>query len=342
VTLLDVLVVGGGPVGLAVAIEARMAGLSVVVYEPRPTPVDKACGEGLMPGALTALDRLGVRPSGHPFAGIRYVDGRHTADHRFRSGPGLGVRRTALQAALAARVAGLGIEVRPERVSLHSQDGTGVQASDGGRARWMLACDGLQSGIRRQLGLQVPVRQAPRFGVRRHFQAAPWSDLVEVHWTPLGEVYVTPVADDMVGVAVLGGRGAGYAEVLGAAPAVAERIAAAPSVSELRGAGPLRQRTRRRTLGRVLLVGDASGYVDALTGEGIRLGLAQARAAVAAVVSGRPEHYERAWRSITRDYRLLTSSLVQAAGRPALRRRIVPFAARLPGVFGAVVERLAA
>ena len=61
----DLLVIGGGPVGLAVAIEGRLAGLSVIVVEPRATPVDKACGEGLMPGAVAALARLGVDPEGH-------------------------------------------------------------------------------------------------------------------------------------------------------------------------------------------------------------------------------------------------------------------------------------
>ena len=69
----DVLVVGGGPVGLAAAIEARLAGLSALVLEPRPGPVDKACGEGLMPGALGSLHRLGVDPAGHPLAGLPLV-----------------------------------------------------------------------------------------------------------------------------------------------------------------------------------------------------------------------------------------------------------------------------
>jgi flavin-dependent dehydrogenase len=90
----------------------------------------------------------------------------------------------------------------------------------------------------------------------------------------------------------------------------------------------------------VLLVGDASGYVDAITGEGLRLGFAQAEAAVAAVVHGRPGRYEQDWTSITRDFRVLTSGLVLAARSP-LRRAIVPLAGRLPRVYGAVVERLA-
>lgn len=340
-TRLDVLVAGGGPVGLAAAIEAHLAGLSVVVCEPRPTPVDKACGEGLMPGAVRALGRLDVRPAGRPFAGIRYVDTGRSVDHRFRAGEGLGVRRTVLHAALAERASGLGIDIRPVRVEAIRQDGEGVVTSDGARARWMFACDGLHSEVRRRLGLLRGTTRPPRFGLRRHVHVTPWSDLVEVHWTPAGEIYVTPVADDLVGVAVLGARGVDYASVLAQAPAIRDRVAGAAVGSMLRGAGPLRQTSSRRTAGRILLVGDAAGYVDALTGEGIRLGLDQARAAVAAVIAGRPGDYERAWRRITRDYRLLTSALVAAASRPLSRRLVVPAAARLPHLYGAIVDRLA-
>lgn len=169
----------------------------------------------------------------------------------------------------------------------------------------------------------------------------PWTDLVEVHWTPAAEIYVTPVDDELVGVAVLGAKGTDYDVVLRQANVLSDQLAGAAPVSDLRGAGPLRQPTSGRTHRRVLLVGDASGYVDALTGEGIRLGLAQARAAVAAVIAGRPEVYERDWRRLSRDYRLLTTALVSAAVRPAIRRRIVPMAVRLPRVYGSLVERLA-
>jgi flavin-dependent dehydrogenase len=339
---LDVLVVGGGPIGLAAAIEAHLAGLSVAVYEPRPTPVDKACGEGLMPGAVMALDRLGIHPHGMPFAGIRYVDRQHSVEHRFRTGPGLGVRRTLLHQAIARRAAELDIEVVQERIDAVRQADDGVAIPNGLVARWLFACDGLHSPIRRELGLSGRPHPVARYGLRRHFRVVPWTDLVEVHWTPSAELYVTPVDRDLVGIAVLGGKGTDFAEVLRQSGALHERLADAPVVSELRGAGPLRQRTSGRIRGRALLIGDASGYVDALTGEGIRLGLAQARAAVAAVLADRPEAYERDWRLLSRDYRRLTSALVSAAVRPTIRRRIVPLAVRLPGVYGALVERLAA
>lgn len=335
----DVIVAGGGPVGLAAAIEARLAGLSVIVCEPRSDPIDKACGEGLMPGALTALDRLGIHVDGFPFAGIRYVADGRVADHRFRAGPGLGVRRTSLHGTIAARARELGIDVLSTSVADITQDANAVVAA-GIRARWLLACDGLHSPIRHRLGLARTVRTPRRFGLRQHFSVEPWSEFVEVHWTPSAEVYVTPVADDLVGIAVLGDRGVDY-ETAVRATAAGERLAGADQVSTLRGAGPLHQATTKRVAGRVLLVGDAAGYVDALTGEGIRLGLAQASAAVMAIAAGDPARYEAGWRRVTRDYRLLTTSLVSAGRRPALRRRIVPLASRLPGVYGVIVDRLA-
>ncbi|MGY4645808.1 NAD(P)/FAD-dependent oxidoreductase [Cellulomonas sp. URHB0016] len=341
----DVLVVGGGPVGLAAAIEARLAGMSVVVVEPRATPIDKACGEGLMPGALAALARLGVDPGGHVLTGIRYVSGERVADHLFGGGPGRGVRRTTLHAALARRAEELGARAVAGRAGVVQQDATGVTAA-GVRGRWLLACDGLHSVVRRHVGLDAPSGQTPRrrrFGVRRHVRVPPWSDFVEVHWGRTAEAYVTPVSDDLVGIALLGPPRTDVDGTLAALPALRDRLAGAPVVGPTRGAGPLRQRTTARTAGRVRLVGDASGYVDALTGEGLRVGLAQAHAAVATLgsdVARSNAAYERAWSAATRDYRMLTSGLVSAAGSP-LRGGIVPLASALPALYGAVVERLA-
>ena len=75
----DLLVAGGGPVGLATALYAHRAGLEVAVLEPRPAPIDKACGEGLMPAAVQALAGLGIQPPGRPLRGVRYLDGTHSA-----------------------------------------------------------------------------------------------------------------------------------------------------------------------------------------------------------------------------------------------------------------------
>jgi flavin-dependent dehydrogenase len=336
----EVLVAGGGPVGLASAIEARMAGLDVTVVEPRDGPIDKACGEGLMPGALPELARLGVDPDGMPFHGIAYLDGRRRVEHRFDGGPGRGVRRTVLHAALRERAVAAGVRFHEGRVDAVHQRAGFVEAV-GLRAAWLLGADGLHSAVAREVGLALPPPRARRrFGQRRHYALPPWSEFVEVLWTPSGEFYVTPIGDRVVGVALLARRGEHFDDALATAPGLAERLRGVEAASELRGAGPLRQRTRARVAGRVLLVGDASGYIDALTGEGLRIGFAQARAAVAAITTDRPDEYEAAWERETRDFRRLTGALVRLASSP-LRGTVVPTASRLPGVFAGAVERLA-
>lgn len=340
----DLLVAGGGPVGLATAIEARRLGMSAVVIEPRTGAVDKACGEGLMPSALEQLRRLGVEPRGRAFVGIRYLCGARQVEARFRDGAGRGVRRTTLQAALAARAEVVGVRRHRDRVTKVDQDALGVVAA-GLRGRWLVGADGLHSTVRREVGLQpAPVRDrsaTARYGLRRHFRVAAWADHVEVHWAADAEAYVTPVADDVVGVAVLGRARGGFDGVLDELPVLRARLRGAEAVTTVRGAGPLRQRALGRRRGRVLLAGDAAGYVDALTGEGVAVGVATACAAVRTLALGRPQDYDAAWFRVTRRYRFLTAGLLAVAARPRARSLIVPAAARWPSGFTQMVNLLA-
>lgn len=335
----DLVVAGGGPVGLAAALYAARAGLDVLVREPRPGPVDKACGEGLMPAAVADLAALGVDPDGHPLAGIRYLGGGRSADAPFRHGEGRGVRRTTLHRALSDAVAEAGVKVVQRAVGEVENRPDDVLV-DGEPAAYLIAADGLHSPVRRMLGLDRPAEGRRRYGQRVHVEMAPWTPYVEVHWSAGSEAYVTPVADDLVGIAVLTERQAPFERLLAEHPLLRERVGRRP-LSRTRGAGPLRQRSARRVEGRVLLVGDAAGYVDALTGEGIALGLAQARAAVAAITAGRPERYGAAYQRLGRRHELLTQALLASSRVPAVRRRIVPLAARLPKVFAGVVDQLA-
>jgi flavin-dependent dehydrogenase len=356
--MIDVLIGGGGPAGLATAIRCAQAGLAVTVAEPRATPIDKACGEGLMPAAVQRLAAIGVRPAGHVIGGIRYLDDRHSVDAPFAGGAGLGVRRTVLHAALALRAAALGVEVIPARVAGFTQDVKGVRTLLAPNApgppasfpaRYLVGADGLHSAVRKAAGLDpAPARRRDggrrRYGLRRHYRLAPWTDLVEVHWTGDCEAYVTPVADDEIGIAVLGGAGAGNLDArLAAFPGLLKRVRPerAVSGSDDRGAGPLRQDVRRRVAGRVLLIGDAAGYLDALTGEGIGAALAQAEVLAACLAAGRPGDYERAWRRVTRKERVLTGGLLWSRQQRLLGPRIVPAAAALPAVFTAIVNQVA-
>jgi flavin-dependent dehydrogenase len=337
--MIDVLVVGGGPAGLATAIRCAQAGLAVTVAEPRPGPIDKACGEGVMPAAVARLRAIGVDPVGRPFRGIRYLDATHRADALFRDGHGLGVRRTALHTALTQRAAQLGFPILPVRVTDFVQHRDRVTAA-GIEARYLVAADGLHSPIRRACDLDPPPARHPRFGLRRHYRMAPWADLVEVYWAEATEAYVTPVADDLVGVAVLGNSRDDFDSRLAAFPALRERLAAAEPAGAVRGAGPLRQDVRRRVCASVLLVGDASGYIDALTGEGISVALAQAAALAECLRAGRAADYERAWRRVSRKSRLLTGGLLWSRHRPLLASRIVGAAERLPGLFTTIVNQV--
>lgn len=343
----DVLVVGGGPTGLAAAIAAAEAGRKVMVIERKAGTLDKACGEGLMPGAVGDLLDLGVAaPEHRPFEGIRYVHGENTATAHFSEGVGWGVRRLALHDALRARAAEVGVTMVYGRAHDLRQTADDVSIAVGDarlRGRWLLAADGLRSPIRRSLGLERPSRWPVRLGQRQHFRTPPWSPYVEVHWTDTVEAYVTPVSEDTVGIAVLYRRSdhsgpTDLTTLLRELPELRARLG--EPASTRRGAGPFAQDVSKRVVGRVLLVGDAAGYLDPLTGEGLRLGFATARAAVAAVVSETPEAYARAWWGITRRYRVLTGGLLLATGSPFVRRWMVPVLAHVPTLMAATVGLL--
>ncbi|MDT5336091.1 MAG: hypothetical protein QOD90_1596 [Mycobacterium sp.] len=337
--MIDLLVGGGGPAGLATALYAAKAGLDVVVVERRRGALDKACGEGMMPHTLAHLTHLGVTPKGFPLHGIRYLDSDRQVDAPFRAGTGLGVRRTALHGALLEAATVAGVRFVHGDVGEVSQDATSVRAGDL-RARYLAAADGLHSPIRRSLGLEQSSPGPRRWGIRRHIQIAPWTNSVEVHWARGAEAYVTPVADDCVGIAILSSTRGGFDSHFDEFPALRARVDGHAHGPD-RAAGPLRQKARSRTAGRVLLVGDAAGYIDALTGEGMGLAFGAAKQLVDCVVADRPADYDRQWRRATRRYRLLTAALVQAGVHARIRSRIVPAATALPAVFATAVNQLA-
>ena len=337
--MIDLLVAGGGPAGLVTALHAARAGLSVTVVERRRPPIDKACGEGMMPYTVEHLGKLGITVPGMPFRGITYFDSAHRVDAPFRAGEGRGVRRTTLHTALMDAVAAAGIDVVTANVGSITQDADSVQCA-GFRARYLAAADGLHSPIRRSLGLARPHRGSRRWGQRRHVATAPWSDRVEVYWSDGAEAYVTPVADDCVGIAILTAKQGSFESRLAEFGALSDRVNGHPHGPE-RAAGPLRQRVSNRTAGRIMLVGDAAGYVDALTGEGLGLAFGGAELLVNCVVANRPGDYDRQWRRMTRRYRLLTAGLLHAVEFGPTRSRIVPAAAALPSAFTKIVNLLA-
>ncbi len=333
----EVLIVGGGPGGLAAAIAARLQGLEVMMVDRRQPPIDKACGEGLMPDGLAVLRALGVELDPHrqrAFHGIRYFDGETMAEGRFPGVAGAGVRRLDLHQSLVRRAEQLGVDLR-WGLRVDGLSRTGVETSCGPiTARWIIGADGLGSRLRRWAGLETAAATWQRFGVRRHLERQPWSDCVEVYWADGCEAYVTPVAAEEIGVAILwSGRKAGFDQLIQSFPKLADRLTGAEVVSRDRGCGPLRQRSKAVVRGRLALIGDAAGYVDAITGEGLSLAFHQATALATALRQGDLSLYSRRFRRIARVPDAMTQLLLWIERRPALRRRVIRALAHEPAIF---------
>ncbi len=350
----DVIVAGGGPAGLAFAAAAARRGLDVVVVEKRAGPVDKACGEGILPAGLRALEELGAlehvdRAEASAIPEIRWIE-PDGASVTLRLPPpgGLTVRRTALSAALAATARAAGAEIRVAEVVDHRReaDGVTVELRPGRellRARALVAADGLASPIRRREGLDRLQRSARRYGLRRHFALSPWCDAVEVHFGRGAEAYVTPVGPRQVGVAFLFERGEGgaHGSLLARFPLLAARLGDAAPSSAPRAAGPLARRSAVRVKDRLVLLGDAAGYEDALTGDGLSIAfgcaLDLARILPGALARGATAEslweYERAWAARFRPYLAWTRTMLWLTRHPRVRRRVLLFAAALPAGF---------
>lgn len=339
----EIAVAGGGPAGLAAAISAAIEGCSVTVIEPKEGVIDKACGEGLMPGGVRMLRELGVASVvGQPLEGIRYglaSNPKVVALGTFEGEGGLGIRRIELHRALVARAESVGVRWIHETVTSVEEKADRVCVA-GIEARYLVAADGLHSPIRRMLGLELPPRGPKRFGVRRHYRMQPWSDRVEVWFAGGAEAYVTPVARDLVGVAFLYEPPGKFDDLLPRFPELMAKLAGQSPVTKARGAGPFRQRVKARRKGRVLLAGDAAGYVDPLTGEGVALGMATGALAATCLARGVPEQYEAQWAKATRGYRVLTSALLAVARRPYLHRGLVTAAKMMPVAFDGVLSML--
>jgi flavin-dependent dehydrogenase len=338
----DLLVIGGGPAGLATAIEAQLAGIDTLLIDRRKPPIDVACGEGLMPAGVDGLLRLGVELRDNEwatFCGIRYLDGCVVAEARFRNGNGRGVRRFVLHQEMRRRAEALGVRTR-WGVTARALTPSGIETTAGTiRTRWLAAADGRMSTVRKMSGLAGRDPRRARFGVRRHYKVAPWSDFVEVHWADRAEAYVTPVGPQLVGVAILTSETpVDFDRNLERFPVLERHLAGAPIASRDRGAGPFGHRPIAVARSNLALVGDASGSLDPITGEGLSVAFAQARALIASITRGGFEDYMAEHRRILRTPRILTGLLLAAKRRPWLRRRLVRLFASSPAVFELLLD----
>ena len=328
----DVFVVGGGPAGLAAALVARRHGLEVTVADSCNPPIDKSCGEGLMPDGIAALQRLGVNippMEAHRFRGIRFVSSALSAEATFPDGSGLGVRRTNLQRIMVEHAERVGVQFLWGAVvtGLHP-DGVLVQ----GKlipARWTIGADGASSRVRRWSGLDVHRQKEQRFAFRRHYRVTPWAEFMELHWGPRCQLYITPVGPEEVCIALLSREpGLRLDEALREFPEVTERLRGAEhgsvkSGSVERGAVSVTRKLARVCGGRVALIGDASGGVDAITGEGLCLAFNQAELLGPCLVSGNLTPYQTGHRALARRPAVMARLMLLLEHRERLRSRVM-------------------
>ena len=357
-TSADVFVIGGGPAGLAAAIAVRQRGFDVLVADGAVPPIDKACGEGVMPDGIAGARLLGLdlAPAGHAFRGIEFVSGadlqvcdlpggRHSAGRDlevprrsgglphiaadFPNGYGLGVRRTALHRIMLERAESLGVRFAW---------GTRVASLEGIRARWIVGADGSQSSVRRWAGLEAHARYSRRYGFRRHFRLEPWSEYMQIHWGSGCQMYVTPVGPEEV-CAVLISRHPHLRleDALPQFPELFVRLRTADAATPERGGVTASRRLKAVYRGNVALVGDASGSVDAITGEGLCLLFQHAVALAHALDAGDLEGYAVAHWRIGRRPALMADLMLMLDGRARLRARTLRAMAARPALFAGML-----
>jgi menaquinone-9 beta-reductase len=323
----DVFIIGGGPAGLAAAIAVRQQGLEVVVADGARPPIDKPCGEGLMPDGCAALAQLGIsvpEELSRPFRGITFISGGLRAEANFPTGTGIGVRRTVLHRLMVERAEAAGVSLlwKTPVTALHAE---GVLlGQELVRSRWIVGADGGHSLVRRWAGLDRFLCDRTRFAFRRHYRIAPWTDSMELHWGPKCQIYVTPVADDEICVALVSGDPHLRLDAaLPAFPEFAARLRDAEPSSAERGATSSTRKLRQVYQGRVALVGDASGAVDSITGEGLCLTFRQAQVLAECFVRGDLRRYQKEHRKLARRPAMMARLMLTLDWKTSLRQRVM-------------------
>ena len=357
----DVLIVGGGPAGLAAALALRQRGAAVTVADARKPPIDKACGEGLMPDSLRDLALLGVEltpDDGVAFRGIRFVnhekdrDGepRETdvATAEFPSGAGLdlglgvGLRRQALHARLVAQAEAAGVDLRWQSQVQLKQDGRVLVAGEVHSYGCLVGADGEGSQVRRWAGLERCKILSKRFGFRQHFRVDPsasWSPFVEVHWAASGQAYITPVGPDEVCVATISNNKYCRVEtLLEELPQLRARLAGGAKTATVprgaeRGSLTTTRRLSRVAVGCIALIGDASGSADAITGEGMGMAFRQALLLAECFEIGDLERYNRLHPEILRLPQTMAQVMLLMDRSAAFRNRALRMLAAEPAIF---------
>ena len=327
---------------MAAAIAARQQGLRVVVADGARPPIDKACGEVLMPDAIAALERLGVAvPAADAcqLRGVRFLSSGLSAEAILPSGSsGLSVRRTALHRIMTERAEALGADLlwKSTVTGISSQS---VQLGERSiRTRWIVGADGANSRVRRWAHMDAHSRTRLRYAYRRHYRVSPWTDCIEIYWGKRVQGYATAVNHEQVCVAVASHNPAlRLEEALPELPELYARLRGAEMVSNERGAVTANRKLKRVWRGNVALIGDASGTVDAITGEGLGLSFSQAVVLASCFASGNLNSYQAAHRRLALRPLLMARLMLTLDGLPGFQQRTLRVFRKRPEVFRRLV-----
>jgi len=338
----DVIVIGAGPAGIATAIAANQKGLRTIIFDARTPPIDKPCGEGLLPQGVATLRSLGIHLDSNiavPFAGIRFAGGESSAYAKFPDAPGFALRRVRLHQLLVERANQAGV-IFHWGTRVTNIDSTHVKTRNMRIPyTWLVGADGQNSIVRRWTKIGPMRTSGKRFGFRQHFRVRSWPNLVDVHWGQHCQMLVTPTEAQEVCVSVLS-RDAGLriSQALPLFPELVERLRdATPTTRELGNATSL-NRLPAVSRGRVALVGDASGSVDAITGQGLSLAFQQATFLAEAFERGDLAHYESAHRKIAVMPALMSRLMLIMDRNSWVCRKTLRLFENKPGVFSKLLS----
>lgn len=333
----DVIIVGAGPAGIVAAIAARRHGLQATVLDARNPPIDKPCGEGILPQGVAALETLGISlPTGgaFQFRGIRFVDQDHSASADFAGPTGFSMRRVKLHQLLANHAMAAGVEfLWGTRVTQIDREVV-TTAKEKLSYRWLVGADGQNSRVRKWAGLDPGGVRRKRFGFCSHFQVKPWSDMAEVHWASSCQIFITPMAGQEVGVAVLSrDPGLRLKGALPRFPGLAQKLRGAEQTTREFGDTTSLSILPAVVRERVALIGDASGTVDAVTGHGLSLSFQQAILLAEAMKRNDLAHYQRAYKKISAVPIAMSLLMLLMGGSDWMRRRTIRLFQKTPGLF---------
>jgi flavin-dependent dehydrogenase len=338
----EVLIVGAGPAGIATAIAASQKGLRATVVDARKPPIDKPCGEGLLPEGVAALQQLGIwldSSVAFPIAGLRFSDETSSACGKITRGAAFGLRRSVLHELLVRRATELGVTFRW---------GTRVTELTSSSARldgalfpfhWLVGADGQKSMIRKWSGLGPRRMRSARFGFRCHYAIPPWSDFVEVYWGEHCQIYVTPTGPDEICLAVLTSDPQMRVErALQHFPVVARRLGDARRSTGETGCQTVLEYPRSVAHGNVALVGDASFSVDGITGQGMSVAFRQAVRLGDALAAEDLAPYRFAHRRFMQGPARMARLLLLLDRQAWLRRKALRMFAANPGIFTRMIS----